>query len=247
MSDSLPWQLLEWDSGFFGFGVGRLVIVPGSDAEAMQVRQRAASCAVRLLYAACDSTDTTARAVLTQAGGALVDLKRTYSSTVAAAVAGRVDEEPVDVLPAQPDVSQRRQLRTLAWQSAEFSRFKLDPRMPAGAWRSMYSAWIANSLNGRIADRILVTRSDSTLTGMVTVALRGTCASIGLLAVRQGQRGRGLGRRLVYAALDAANAADLPALSVVTQGGNAAACSTYEACGMTLADEQCIFHLWTDR
>jgi len=246
MTDSLPWQALEWDSGFFGFGVGRLVVMPGSGAEAMAIRQRAASCAVRLLYAACDSADAAARAALTQAGGALVDLKRTYSSTVAAAVAGRVDEEPVDVLPAQPAVGQRRQLRTLAWQSAEFSRFKIDPRMPAGAWRRMYSAWIANSLNGRIADRVLVTRSDNTLSGMVTVALRGTCASIGLLAVRQGQRGRGLGRQLVHAAFDAAHAAALPALSVVTQGGNAAACRTYEACGMMLADEQCIFHLWTD-
>ena len=247
MSTEPTWQPLDWDSRFFGFGVGRLVAAPVSAADVNETCRRADGATVRLLYAACHPANEAARTALAQAGGVLVDMKRTYTIDFPAAGQDTTAAEPVSRLPAQPSACQRRQLRALAWQAAEYSRFKRDQRMPAGAWRRMYSLWIANSLNGQIADRVMSADHGDVVAGMVTVALRGPCASIGLLAVQHRQRGRGLGRRLVHAAFDQARDAGLRRLSVVTQGDNPSACRTYEACGMALAEEQCIFHLWTDR
>lgn len=244
MSQATPWQPLDWDTRFFGFGVARLLATPGSRAELEHAVRSAREAGLRLLYATCDTGNAHGQELLAGTGALLVDLKRTY--------AARIPAEPLPspvqalTLPIWPPALQRRQLRALAWQAAEHSRFRIDPRMPSGAWRRMYSAWIANSLNGNIADRVLAFGSGDSLSAMVTVALRSPHASIGLLAVQHEQRGRGLGRQLVHAAFDTAHQAGLDAIRVVTQGGNRAACRTYEACGMYVTDEQCIFHLWTD-
>lgn len=239
-------EVLDWDSRFFGFGVGRLGVVPVSTPQLADIRQLASEAGFRLLYVACDPADGAARASLAEAGAFLADMKRTYVATMACTPLGSANIEPVGELMTNPSTCEMRQLRMLAWQAAEQSRFKIDPRMPASAWRRMYSTWIANSLNGTIADRVLATRTGDTLSGMVTIALRGDRASIGLLAVHQRHRGHGLGRRLVQAAFEAAYDSGLSELSVVTQGDNSAACRTYESCGMVLTNEQCIFHLWTN-
>lgn len=246
MSVTPPWQMLEWDSRFFGFGVGRLHDAPRTEVHAQAIREQARAQGVRLLYAVCDPRDAMACAALANVGGFLADLKRTYTAPVLAAAEPPVGV-PLTVLPAQPAACERRQLRSLAWQAAVHSRFRVDPRMPHGAWRRMYSAWIARSLDGTLADRVIAARDGDTLTAMVTVSLRGPNASIGLLAVADRWRGRGLGRRLVQFAFDAARESGLPGLTVVTQGGNGAACRTYEGCGMAVSEEQCIIHLWTDR
>jgi dTDP-4-amino-4,6-dideoxy-D-galactose acyltransferase len=247
MSTTATWLKLEWDSHFFGFGVGRINAVPGTPELLIDNQRRAREAGFRLLYAECEPANVAARSALTNAGAFLADMKRTYAAAVPEAASDGAQTEPVVALPALPPACERRQLRALAWQAAAHSRFKVDPRMPPGSWRRMYSTWIANSLDGSMADRVLATRSGDVINAMATVALRGTRASIGLLAVQQGKRGQGLGRRLVHAAFDAAREAGLRELAVVTQGRNAAACRTYEACGMVVADEQCIFHLWTDK
>jgi hypothetical protein len=68
----------------------------------------------------------------------------------------------------------------------------------------MKSIWIANSLTAIIAYRVFASRSRNMLSDMATLALCGQRASTGLLAVRQGDRSRGLGRRVIHAAFDTA-------------------------------------------
>jgi ribosomal protein S18 acetylase RimI-like enzyme len=243
------WQRLEWDSGFFGFGIGRLAAMPRDAAELADTMAQARSAGIRLLYAACPQAAKASRALLEREGAVFVDAKRTYAASPIPAFGAPTVCIQAVASPLHPVA--RRQLRALAWQAAEYSRFRIDARMPPGAWRLLYSAWIANSLDGRIADRVLVVRAGpdaanlGSCIGMVTLAHRGTQASIGLLAVHAGHRGRGLGRALVMAAATDARQAGCIRLSVVTHGSNAAACRTYESCGLALADEQLIFHLWT--
>lgn len=236
-------QRLPWDSDFFGFGVVRLIGSPESTESLGAALSSACRSGIRLAYGQCAHGDLASGRMLLASGGLLVDAKRTYSRALtgpapaaSAGVATVSDESPIDL----------RHLRQLAWQAAEFSRYRLDPRMPAGAWRRMYSIWIRNSLNRSLADSVLVERAEGRLVGVVTVKHRDEQASIGLLAVDRDFRGRGIAGRLLRAARERALGAGCATLAVVTQGDNVDACALYERAGYTLTDEQDIFHFWID-
>ena len=236
-------QRLAWDSDFFGFGVGRLVGSPESTEALEAVLNIAGRSEMRLAYGQCAHGDTSTRLIFLAAGGRQVDAKRTY----ARALTGRAQDGSAGgaTVSGESAVDLRR-LRSLAWQAAEFSRYRLDPRMPAGAWRRMYSIWIRNSLNGTLADAVLVERVESRIVGVATVKHRDEEASIGLLAVDRQFRGRGIAGRLLEAVRERAQAAGCTTLAVVTQGDNVDACALYERAGYSLFDEQDIFHFWID-
>jgi len=99
---------------------------------------------------------------------------------------------------------------------------------------------------GKIADAVLVERRGEQIVGLVTLAHRSVRGQIGLLAVDQSARGSGVGRRLLEAARVSCHAAGCDWLDVVTQGVNLAACGLYEAAGYSLAEQQDIFHFWSE-
>ena len=241
---TLSVQKLAWDSEFFGFGVGRLIGSIESTAALSRALEDATERGFRLVYGQCGHSDNVTHQRCLELGGRFVDAKRTYSLSL-------VDAQPTSTVPSVlADGSQccRRQLRSLAWQSAEFSRYRVDPDMPRGSWRRMYSAWIENSLNGKLADAVLVEREpeneEGPIIGMITVNHHGECGMIGLLGVDERWRGRGIGKRLLQAAEFQCRTYGCTQLMVVTQGDNAPACQAYESSGFALAEEQHIFHFW---
>ncbi len=60
-------------------------------------------------------------------------------------------------------------LLQLAYESGNYSRFKLDKNFATEVFTDMYKLWIENSVNGQIADRIYVVEQDNKITAMVTV------------------------------------------------------------------------------
>lgn len=246
MSDRPPitFAPLDWDSEFLGFRVGR---VDGALAAAAALREAVAAAPLarwRLLYAECAAADEAASASCQAAGGRLVAIKHTYARALPSAATLSVVSTGTAV--TGPDACTRRQLRALAWQAARHSRYRVDPRMPAGAWRRLYSRWIANSLNGQLADAVLVERAGDHLAGMASVVHRGAAGRIGLIAVAESHRDRGVGRRLIEAAAARCTAAGCARLDVVTQAANAVACRAYESAGFGLADERNVFHFWIE-
>ena len=234
-------QSLAWDSEFFGFGVGRLIGSIESTAALSRALQDANEQGFRLVYRQCEHSDIVSHQRCLEIGGRFVDAKRTYSLSL-------VDVPPTSTMSAvlaDSSPCSRRQLRSLAWQSAEFSRYRVDADMPRGSWRRMYSAWVENSLNGKLADAVLVVHVDENrerpIIGMITVSHSGT---IGLLGVAERWRGRGIGRRLLQAAEYQCRMSGCTQLTVVTQSDNTPACRAYESVGYTLTDEQSIFHFW---
>lgn len=234
-------QRLAWDSEFFGFGVGRLIGSIESTVALSRALQDANERGFRLVYGQCEHSDIVSHQWCLEIGGRFVDAKRTYSLTLSdVSPTSRMSAVLADSSPCS-----RRQLRSLAWQSAEFSRYRVDPDMPRGSWRRMYSAWVENSLNGKLADAVLVAHADENrkgpIIGMITVSHSG---AIGLLAVAKRWRGRGIGRRLLQAAEYQCRLFGCTQLTVVTQGDNTPACQAYESVGYTLTEEQHIFHFW---
>lgn len=232
-------QRLEWDSQFFGFGVGRLPGPFESESALAAVLQKAPELGLRVVYGVCRHGDAASHDLALAAGGQFVDAKRTYCLDLASVQPTRIALDN-----AGDDACSRRRLRSLAWQAAQFSRFRIDSAFPMGSWRRMYSAWVRNSLNGQLADAVLVERAEGFIIGMITVSHREKRGQIGLFAVDHRWRGRGVGGRLLDAALRRCRAEGCEQLLVVTQGANAAACHSYERAGYRVTGEQDIFHFW---
>lgn len=234
-------QLLDWDSRFFGFGVARLLCENPTKAEIQTALTECRTVGARLIYwhARCHDDDATQSAQ--QHGAWLADRKVTFVVPICSAGAIPAD---VDIVPTTTFTPQ---LESLAWQSGEYSRFALDKRLPADAFRQLYSQWLRNSLSGAIARVVLTLRDDTgNELGLLTLGEKNSRADIGLLAVDEQARGQRIGKRLVAEAHRIAASAGHTKLQVVTQRDNVLACDFYESCGFAVSDEEYIYHLWLE-
>jgi dTDP-4-amino-4,6-dideoxy-D-galactose acyltransferase len=117
-------------------------------------------------------------------------------------------------------------LRQLAAQAFAQSRFRAPWYAPDDSGR-FYAQWIENAVKGTFDHLCLVFRApDGVIQGFVSLRqLNDTEARIGLLA------GRGMGEKLMQAALGWAQQQQLSTLRVATQMGNTAALKRYIASG----------------
>jgi dTDP-4-amino-4,6-dideoxy-D-galactose acyltransferase len=139
-------------------------------------------------------------------------------------------------------------LRAIAGASHGATRFYADPRFPDERCDSFYETWLVRSCEGW-ADAVLVAEAEGEAAGFVTCHADRSAArgSIGLIAVHESARGRGIGAELVRGAVDWCARRGLREVAVVTQGRNVAAQRTFESCGFRVESVGLWFHKWLDR
>lgn len=229
---------LPWDSDLFGFPVARLT---SPDVPRAVARMRDAG--VRLAYASVAFVDQDARAKLDAAGGLLVDRKLRFRKEPDAATLrpnGVASWEGKRCTP---------QLEALAIASGHLSRFRVDPNVPSDIFEMLYVTWMRRSVSREIADEVLAIEDCGIPTAMVTLAQPDpsqNMGNIGLIAVADGFRGRGYGRRLILAAEAWCVGRGITTLEVVTQGRNAGACALYTSSGFREVADDAIYHLWIE-
>jgi dTDP-4-amino-4,6-dideoxy-D-galactose acyltransferase len=234
-------QLLTWDSEFLGYLVARLVMDTLSPEEITVAIKGAKQAGIRLLYGIDGSSLTKFNDVLQQQGAWLADQKTTFVMSVSARILDATTLPPN----IRPTTVYTPQLESLAWQSGEYSRFRIDPRFDAGVFRQLYSHWLRNSLAGTIAQRVLVWYSaEGQELGLLTLGEKKQRADIGLLAVDASARGQRIGQQLIVAAQAWAVNKGFTELQVVTQGYNLPACAFYTKCGFEPVHVEQIYHLW---
>lgn len=229
-------QVLEWDTNFFGFGVCKLQVEHASCVEQAVARARAAG--MRLAYWFVDPADADAPRMAKAIGATLVDQKVTYLSELARATPAALDAR----IERATEVS--GQLRALAIQSGQHSRYKIDPNFGQDAFERMYTIWLERAVDGAIAREVLVYREGGRELGFVTAGVKNGRANIGLIAVDAGARSKGIGVHLVNAALSKAKQWGVDQMDVVTQKDNGGACRFYERCGFTQEKVEHIYHVW---
>src|SRR5690606_27723077 len=84
--------------------------------------------------------------------------------------------------------------------SGVYSRFKVDERIEKDKFEEMYALWMTNSLNRTIAHEVLVFLENSVPSGFVTLGEKKDRADIGIIAVDQNHRGKGIGKALMSSA-----------------------------------------------
>ncbi|TPG72252.1 GNAT family N-acetyltransferase [Hymenobacter nivis] len=231
---------MPWDTDFLGFPVARLAAAGLAPAELAAAMAAARHAGFRLVYVVAVPADAPVPAAMQQAGAQLFDRKATFAMSLLAPGAGGAPAAAVGTA-----TEYTPQLESLAWQSGEYSRFRLDARFALHVFKDLYSRWLRSSLAGTIARRVLVWRDAAgTEQGLLTLGEKNNRADIGLLAVDARARGQRVGQALVAAAVAQASDWGYQELQVVTQRDNEPACRFYEKCGFALAHEEHIYHWW---
>jgi dTDP-4-amino-4,6-dideoxy-D-galactose acyltransferase len=236
------YELLEWDSSFFGFPVAR--IRPNSldktELSAILRQLREAGIVLAYWFAADDDASIeTAR----EFGGFFADRKTTYVTELS----GRsldlpLSSEQIEFYGAS---TPSPELEVLAVESGAMSRFRVDPRIPRGKFDELYRIWIREIVSGKLGDGTMIAKDpNGAISGFVTLGEKNGRADIGLLAVWAWARGRNVARQLVRAAQREFVSRGFAVGQVVTQGQNLPACRLYEACGYRIEKIELVFHFW---
>ncbi|HSU17088.1 GNAT family N-acetyltransferase [Longimicrobium sp.] len=250
------WTPLPWDSEVLGVPSARVSVLSWGgwdDAGAMRigavvggaVREADASGA-RLLVLRADARDARAVPALEDAGFRLADTLVTFATQ-------RL-EAPEDAARGV-DAAEERDLDALRRIARGFrtGHFHADPRIPSARAEDVYVRWIENSLAGR-ADAVLVGRDErDAVEGFITCRMdRRRSASlprphgvIELVAADAAAQGRGVGGRLVAAALRWFAAQGAGSAEVGTQIDNLGAVRLYERSGFRIAGFSHTFHRWS--
>ncbi len=235
-------QILDWDSAFFGMPVARILPRRLPAPELAPALAGMKERGVALAYWASDPDDAASQQAARSCGGFLADRKTTYLIDLDgdAATVPDGDWATEEYAEARPN----GELESLALQAGAHSRFRIDPRMPDGKFDALYRLWIEKSVNRTIADAVLVVRHSGGIVGMVTLGKKDGRGDIGLIAVDARMRGRNIGVSLVRGALEWTRGRGLRYGQVVTQGENAAACRLYERCGYRVEKVENVYHFW---
>jgi len=233
-------ELLDWDSAFFGFPVGRVSSRVTDAATLRDALQALRAREARLVYWFAEPGEhgaQLAQALQGVAVGERILFRRALGPPSPPPTGVSVVRHEGRAVPPA--------LEALAVQAGALSRFAVDPAMPPGTAARLYRAWIERSVSGAIADAVYLARAtDGTLAGMITTARQEDCGVIGLLAVDPVFRGAGIGRALTSAAHGHFLEKGLRKAEVVTQAANRAACRLYARSGYVAARREAVVHFW---
>lgn len=229
----------DWDSAFFGYPVASVELDPPSTsvAEVAAAREEARGRGIRLLYVFLPPVDEALRSALQREGIRAVGRKVDYAKDVSASSAAGVDPEIIPCRAGSPA------LERLAFQSGQYSRFRLDDGFRHQEFERLYREWLAGSLAGQDGKCVFVAGEETHPLGMITLE-PGEAIRIGLFAVDPAHHRRGIGRRLMDRAEQYCVQRRAPELRVATQAENRQACLFYESRGFAKASETDVFHAW---
>jgi dTDP-4-amino-4,6-dideoxy-D-galactose acyltransferase len=241
--DVCPCEYLEWDSTFFGFRIARVRAARLDEPLIDAVMAWCADRRIRCLYLLADAQDPTTSRLAEAAGFRFVDVRATFEWRAGDARADRQGESGGNHIRAAraEDIPA---LRAIARGNYRATRFRFDTGFPEDRVDALYETWAEKSCLG-YADAVLVADSDDGPCGYVSCHVEGAHAGrIGLVGVRDGARGRGIGLALVGHALAWFESRDMARVRVVTQGRNITAQRLYERCGFLIDTADVWYHRW---
>lgn len=232
---NIIYEKLNWDSENFGFIVARADIYPQKiDITALEISGRHNN--VKLIYI---FSPKRVDEELCHSNLKLVDTKLIYSKSIEQK---SCDSSNIEVY---GDREPSAELIELAYESGKYSRFKCDSNFAPEIFKNMYHKWISDSVDGLLADEVLVYRTDGAIVGFVAykTTLPDVC-NITLIAVNPKYSNRGVGSELVAHLEAKMHNYGIKTITTATQQDNIEACAFYSKIGMEIIDKTYIYHLW---
>lgn len=239
MNSIIEW--LKWDSSFFGFKTGRIIITSSYQIDAQLIQSEMQLNGFQLVYCFIDPQNTKANNVVKKMGGNLVDEKVTFYK--------EIETNSFFVnnnISVYKDLTLTTELYQLSLQSGVHSRFKIDNKFPNGTFEAFYKTWIENSILDQQADICFVYKTLEKITGFITLKTDATSGHIGLIAVDQKLRGLNIGTQMIKACECELASKNINQLRVVTQKANINAMQFYNKNNFKVENIVNVYHLWKD-
>lgn len=232
---------LIWDSEFFKFRVGRIEgdALTAKDIGSLEslIKENEA---VLTYFGASDKVDA---GLINNPDfkWVLADRKLVYAKPLR-----KVTLTNSSIIAYHDDLNCKDKLFDLAIQSGIYSRYNTDKLIGQKNFERMYYLWMENSLNKKIASEVLIFMENNQPAGFVTLGEKSGRADIGIIAVDEQFRGKGIGKELMLAAESWFSAKGYNEIQVVTQGDNKPACGLYERMGFQIESETFFYHIWNE-
>lgn len=231
-------EILEWDTQFFGVKVAKLNVFIGADELDGIVADLKAN-DVKVAYCSVEPNDTRMNMALSAKGAILADEKVTYTIDT-----NLIDPVVSNAVVEYDDAEVNNELVSIAQQSGEFSRFRIDKNFDDDACNRLYRQWIINAVSKKFDSILYVYKSNLKILGLVSLKNLSNSGSISLIGVDHNARGKNIGTELIGKAIKHYQEKGVFKLDVVTQKANWLACRFYEKNGFSISNVKNIYHLW---
>lgn len=230
-------QKLDWDTKHYGFSVARIL---GQPSDLSPLLGKAAEERIRFAYYLAPAACSIDESLLENYSGRHVGGQVRYRvrlSDLDRLQVSRNHEVEVYSGPADD-----RALLKLGVAAGQQSRFRVDTRLSDERCDALYEAWTRNSVNGDMADEVLVARVNGSLAALVTIRCRQRVAVIGLVATDPVHRGCGIASAVLDFAHSRMAHLGMEYSEVVTQSENKAARGLYERFNYHLVEQGEHYH-----
>jgi dTDP-4-amino-4,6-dideoxy-D-galactose acyltransferase len=234
------YEILEWDSNFFGFTVCRINEPNLSNDELAEILKLLSSLQIDLVYYSKEKELTSLNSISAYYEIKLVDKKTTFAKKLNSTSVFKQNSAISEYKGNYPE----KKLLELAIESGVYSRFNVDEKIGKEKYQELYSLWIINSVSKLLAKEVLVFRTANEISGFVTLGEKNERADIGIIAVDSFYRGKGIGKSLMFSAEKWFIDENYNSIQVVTQGENIPACRLYESCGYNIENVEYFYHIW---
>ena len=241
-TDDEPCEHLPWDTDFFGMEIASVRAGTLTADRSAAIDAWCAGRNIQCLYFVARPDDAATVKQAEDRGYRLVDVRVTMEVGKISDFKSEISNFEFQVLNFKTD--DLPALRQIARAIHKEGRFFFDDRFPRGQAEAFYEKWISNSCCDGFAQKVFVVHNSGQPAGYVTCHLADGVGSIGLIGVDGTSRGKGLGRRLVHAAVEWFESQSVSRVSVVTQGRNIAAQRLYARCGFIVRDVELYYHKW---
>jgi ribosomal protein S18 acetylase RimI-like enzyme len=236
----LKYEILNWDSDFFGMKVSRIAEPSLKADELADILSELKHKRVKLVYwpanRRCEDDD------VKRLCGHFVDEKTTFAIDF-----GTLSFDnfiSTDIVESYTQLMPISDIEGLAIESGKYSRFAVDTNLPREKFVDLYKIWINRSLSKEIASEVLVIREEYRVVGMVTLGDKNGRGEIDLIAVNRNCRRKKYGEKLVRAAQRWFVANGFEFGEVVTQGANIPAIKLFKKCGYSIENIKYFYHFW---
>ena len=227
---------LDWDSDFFKKKIGCINFKQNDNINVLLIEAK--NKRYQLIYLFGNKDCYIEDGILSQYNGHLADRKIIYQKKT----------QPIISLPFHVFEYKENiltpELEQLAYESGNYSRFKLDRNFDDGDFYRMYKIWMEKSVKKQMADNVFVIKENDIIKAMVTMKIDATKGRIGLISVSAATQGKGYGKALLVACEQELINKNITMLEVPTQIDNKQACGFYEKYGFIMHSITNIYHFW---
>lgn len=221
-------KYLEWDSNFFNKKIGEITVESEDEIFEKDIID------YDLLYVFSKNGKLNLN---------LVDKKITYLINDLSNFPNEIDHLEL----FQDSQKNHSNLVRLAFQSGEYSRFRLDSNFEKEDYKKLYTEWIRKSISKELATDIVIKRNNGKIVGFATLARKNNeLADISLVAVDAAFRGKGLAKEIIENTIKLAKNQGYKKIQVVTQLDNRPANFLYEKVGFKKNSLIFIYHIWNN-